>query len=228
MNKRQLNKWRMFGSVVTVLDENSALVSSLNDLAKAKERFNTGLVTINQNRQVQEAKTAGLTKDKTELRNDLIPVILQVSSALKAYAVTVSNNELMVKCDYAESDLIRSSDPILADIGNLILGLATPLKEELSKFFVSETELNKLDRLLTAFKSAIPKRRVASSTSKVSTVNIREVFNAQDLLLKEQIDVLMQPFRFTQPDFYNAYRNARLIVDYAGRGAAKTEATTPV
>ena len=57
-------------------------------------------------------------------------------------------------------------------------------------------------------------------------MNIREVFNAQDLLLREQIDVLMQPFRFTQSDFYNAYRNARLIVDYAGRSKAAAEVTT--
>ena len=61
MNKRQLNKWRMFGSVVAVLDENSALVSSLNDLAAAIERFKSGQLIINQNRQVQEAKTTGLT-----------------------------------------------------------------------------------------------------------------------------------------------------------------------
>jgi len=228
MNRNQINKSRMFGSVDLALDQHASLFAQLEPLVNAQQQLKKGIVMIGEYRQVQEAKTAGLTKDKTELRNDLIPIILQVSSALKAYAVTVSNNELMVKCDYAESDLIRSSDPILADIGNLILGLATPLKAELSKFFVSETELNELDRLLTAFKLSIPKRRVASTTSKVSTVNIRKVFNAQDLLLKEQIDVLMQPFRFTQPDFYNAYRNARLIVDYAGRGAAKTEAASPV
>jgi len=83
-----------------------------------------------------------------------------------------------------------------------------------------------MDQLIALFKIAIPKRRVATSTTKVSTVNIREVFNAQDLLLKEQIDVLMQPFKFTQSDFYNAYRNARLIVDYAGRSKAPAEVTT--
>ena len=108
----------------------------------------------------------------------------------------------------------------------LLSGLAAPLKVELSKFFVGERELTVMDQLIASFKIAIPKRRVAASTSKVSTVNIREVFNTQDLLLREQVDVLMQPFKFTQSDFYNAYRNARLIVDYAGRSKAAAEVTT--
>ena len=218
----------MYVAVDLALDLHASIFAQIEPLVNARQQLKKGILMIGEYRQVLEANTTGLTKDKTELRNDLIPSILQVSAALKAYAVTVSNNELMVKCDYSESDLMRTSDPILADIGNLILGLATPLKGELSKLFVSEKELNELERLLTAFKLTIPRRRVASSKSKVSTVNIREVFNAQDLLLKEQIDVLMQPFRFTQSDFYNAYRNARLIVDYGGRGAAKTESTTSV
>ena len=56
--------------------------------------------------------------------------------------------------------------------------------------------------------------------SKVSTGNIDGVFKAQDKLLKDQIDALVQPFQFSHPDFFNAYKNARSIVEYAGRGKA--------
>ena len=65
---------------------------------------------------------------------------------------------------------------------------------------------------------SLPKRRVASSISKTSTGNIESVFTAQDKLLKDEIDVLMSLFQVSQPDFYNAYKNARAIVNYVGRG----------
>ena len=110
MNKRQLNKWRMFGAVVTVLDENSALVSSLNDLAAAQERFKSGMSIINQNRQVQEAKTTGLTMNKKTKREKLIQMIIKFSAALKGYAVSVNNSDIKARADYSISDLLRVAD----------------------------------------------------------------------------------------------------------------------
>lgn len=216
----------MYGSVDQVLDQNAAMFIQLEVLNNSHQLLKKGILMIGEYRQVQEGDNTGLTTDKSQLRNELVRSVLQVSAALKAYALTVNNNELKVKGDYGISDLVRSSDPILLDIAVLLSGLAAPLKGELPKFFVGEKELNELNELIAAFKIAIPKRRVAASTTKVSTVNIREVFNAQDLLLREQIDVLMQPFKFTQSDFYNAYRNARLIVDYAGRTRATAEVST--
>jgi len=62
--------------------------------------------------------------------------------------------------------------------------------------------------------------------SKVSTGNIDGVFRAQDKLLIEQVDALMEPFQFSLPDFFSAYRNARSVVDYSGRG--KAAPATPV
>jgi len=52
----------------------------------------------------------------------------------------------------------------------------------------------------------------------------------QDKLLKDELDALVDPFQFSQPDFFNSYKNARNIVDYSGRGKAApvTPVTNPV
>jgi hypothetical protein len=80
--------------------------------------------------------------------------------------------------------------------------------------------------LLTNFKASIPQKRLATGTSKVSTVYINEPFIAIDDLLKNEPDVLLMPFPFTQPDFYNEYRSARNIVDTGGNRKAKKEKPT--
>lgn len=223
MDRIQINKSRMYGSVDAVLNANPDLTAKIPDLVAAHLRLNNGLIAISQNRQVQEADTRGLTKNKSGLRASLIRMILKFSAALMGYALSVKDDALKSKAKYTASDLNVSADPVLIDIGNLMVSLATPIKGELAKFFIGEAEFTEMTGLLHDFKLAMPLRRVATSVSKVSTANISEVFDAQDKLLRDELDVLMLSFQFTQPDFYKAYKNARSIIGYTGRGKSSPE-----
>ncbi len=223
MNRIQINKSRMYASVDSVLGSNPDFVATMGDLVSTHERFKDGLDAISQNRQVQEANSKGLTKSKSELRAQLTTLISKFSAALMAYALSVKNEELKSKARYTNSVLITVGDPVFVDIGNLMLKLATPLKSELAGFFIGEAEFARLSSLLQEFRVAQPLRRVATSVSKVSTTNIGDMFDAQDKLLRDEMDILMLSFQFTHPDFYKAYKNARSIVGYKGRGKTSPE-----
>ena len=227
MNKAQINKFRMFGSVNLVLDNYSQIFAELQDLVFGHQRLKDGLVVLGQNLQIQEADNKGLTDNKSDLRDNLVTRILQLSAALKAHANSTKNKELKAKANYTKSELKTAPDPVLYNIGTLMVSLATPILEDLNKYFVGNDKMDDLNGLLADFNVAIPQKRVANSVSKVSTVNIGELVSSLSILLKEEIDVLMQLFEETQPDFYRAYKNARIIVDYNGRGPAKdTDAGT--
>jgi len=219
----------MYEAVNLVLDTHSEQVGTAGDLFTAHQMLKAGQEIVNRNRQVQEADSSGLTKNKSKLRDELIQMILLFAAGLKANATSTKNAELMTKADYKASELKTAADSVLFDIGTLLNGMALPLRTDLAKYFVGESEFGEMERLLAEFKLAIPKRRVAINISKVSTGNIDGVFKAQDKLLKDQIDVLVQPYQFSQPDFFNAYKNARYIVDYTGRGKAVpvTPASSP-
>lgn len=223
MNMTQINKSRMYRATNLVLANHSELFAQLGDLVMAHQRLQNGLDVIDQNRQVQEADTSGLTKSKIEKRNELVRRISQFSAALVAHATSMKMIELKTKATYTPSELKTSPDPVLYDIGVLLLKLATQYKPELVKYFVGDAEFTALESMLAEFKEAIPQRRVATSIAKVSTGNIGETFNEIDKLLKEEIDVLMAPFQFIHVDFYKEYKNARKIVNYSGRGGGNTE-----
>ena len=225
MDKIQINKSRMYGTVDTVLDNHADLTAQVPELVTVHQQFKIGLVAISQNRQVQEADTKGLTKNKSGLRADVIRKVLQFSAGLMGYAISIKDEELKTKAKYTATDLRSSADPVLFDIGTLLRKLAEPIRKELVKYFLDDAAFSEMDRLLTGFKQAIPLRRVAASVSKVSTANISDVFDALDKLLREKMDVLMLSFQFTQPDFYREYKNARSIVDYSGKGKS-TETIT--
>ena len=227
MNKTQINKLRMFESVNLVLSNHSSLFVQLEDLVLGHQRLKNGIQQIGQYRQVQETDNSGLTEVKIDLRTNVITQELQLSAALKSYGNSTHNKELKTKANYSKSDLSQSADPVLYDIGILLVNLATPLQAELSKYFVSVEKLNDLGNLLMEFYAAIPQKRVANSMSKVSTSNIVEVFNAMSKMMKDEMDVLMLLFEQAEPDFYKAYKNARIIVDYSGRGKVEPETLVP-
>jgi len=223
MTKNQINKWRMYGVVDLALGNNSSLFEWYPELTSAHQRLKEEQAWLDQYAQVQEANTTGLTTQKKLLKAALIIAILRFSAALRAYGTSTKNDDLKVKAHYAESNLKKTPDPILWDIGRLLFSLADTIKTELTKYFVGEKEIVEMENLLVKFKKAYPQKRVATAESKVSTSNISARIKSIDKLLKEIIDELMLPFQFSQPDFYNTYKNARIIVNYSGRGKGKPD-----
>jgi hypothetical protein len=220
MNAQQINKNRMYGATILVLDNNLALFEAIPELLTANQQLKEKMALIDQQRQVQEVDNTGLTKNKSLLREELTTLVLRFAAALTAHAASQNDVVLQTKVNYSFSDLKKSSDRILCDIAVMISGLAAPAAADLQKYFVGPEELVKFDRLTNDFKSAIPQKRVATNLSKVSTGNINDVYHEIDSLLKNKIDLWIKPFQFTQPDFFNAYKNGRSILNYSGRGKA--------
>ena len=86
MDKKQINKLRMFSVVDQVLENHSKLFAELEDLVLGHQRLKDGLILLGQNRQLQEVDNSGLTGNKIDLRVNLINRILQLSAALIALA----------------------------------------------------------------------------------------------------------------------------------------------
>lgn len=177
---------------------------------------------------MQETDNSGLTKIKRNFRSEVINNNLLFSNALKAHANAVKNVDLKTKVNYTKSDLNKTADKVLYDIGILLLGLARSVGATLmAKYFVGEDEMTAMETLLADFKASIPQKRVADSVSKASIGNIGGLIDSIDLLLKEEMDVLVAVFQHSHPDFYKEYLNARNIVGYIGRGKSNNNDTPP-
>ena len=211
----------MYQATQLVLSNYSEFYASVASLVQAYQNLSSAIEQIVENREVQELATSGLTMEKETLKEKLVTQILKVSSALVAYATSIKDQNLKTKAHYNPSRLVVASDGVVADIGQVIAGLAVDSIDELAVYFVDQSELDLLNQLIVEFRAAIPQNRVATSSRKSSTKKLNELFKSTDLLLKEELDLFMMPFRFTKAEFYDQYRNARIIVDYTGR--RKTE-----
>lgn len=96
MNRKQVNKSRMYGSTDLVLNNHSLIFGTMNELVTAHQKLKDGQLQIVQYRQIQEADNSGMTANKRLLKAALIKIILKFSSALRAYATSIKNEELKV------------------------------------------------------------------------------------------------------------------------------------
>lgn len=219
----QINVDRMQEASVSVLSKNEALVKKMPELDKSYQKMLQKRLIIDQNRQLQETDFTGLTQAKVKKRDELIKAVLRITSGLIAYANSVEDVTLKTKVNYKPSNLNRAADSVLFEIANLINNLATPLTAELEKFLISEAEVKRFGELIIEYKSSIPLKRVATTETKASTANISAALEEINHILKNEIDVMMNLFRDSEPDFYNSYKNARIVVEYSGRGKGKED-----
>ena len=139
MDAKQINKSRMYGATIMVLDNNLALFEAMPELAAAHQQLKEKMTLIDQHRQIQEVNNTGLTKNKRLLREELTTLILRFSAALAALAATKNDVVLITKVNYTLSDLKKSSDLILCDIAVMINGLAAPAVADLQNISSART-----------------------------------------------------------------------------------------
>lgn len=226
MTLNQINKIRMFGATNAVLISNSSLYASLEVLILKQQKLAANLGELESYRQVQEQNTSGLTLSKENLREDVENLVLRISVSLVAHATATDAINLKRMAKYTPSKLAKVSDVVLCDIAANMIRMATPVLAELEVYFVTQAELDALQQKTADFKISIT-NRVASSSRKASTATIDRLIRETNNILRDEIDPLSQPFQFINPDFYRQYKNARIIIDYTGRGP-RTEAAEPV
>lgn len=227
MTLNQINKIRMFGATNTVLISNSSLYASSEALILTQQKLAANLAELESYRQVQEQNTSGLTLSKENLREDVENLVLRISVSLVAYATATADVNLKRMARYTPSKLAKISDVVLCDIAANMIRMATPVLAGLEVYFVTQAELDALQQKTADFKISIPQNRVATSSRKASTATIDRLIRETNNILRDEIDPLIQPFQFMNPDFYRQYKNARIIIDYTGRGP-RTEAAEPV
>ncbi|HEY5592333.1 MAG TPA: hypothetical protein VIK55_15125, partial [Paludibacter sp.] len=166
-----------------------------------------------------------LTAKKNDARVALETGTLKICSALAAYATATSNPDLKtfkIKYQLSENQIRRMRDMQLFSFAYTVYGDALPYAALLGPY-VEADEVAELKDLADNFNELLPQKRTQQSKSVLSTQNLEDAIGRIDLLLEDTIDVLIKPWESKEPDFFKAYKNARMIVDAASRKTKKIE-----
>jgi hypothetical protein len=92
-------------------------------------------------------------------------------------------------------------------------------KTQESKVKMARAVSGILETLADSFNLLLPQKRNKVNVSSVSTQNLAEAIDKIEELFDTKMDKIVEGIRFTYPDFYKAYQNARDIIDPPHRKA---------
>jgi hypothetical protein len=216
MNARQKNKLRMLKTVEVTCVDNTATWTPITAFGAAFVLYQEKIVDIEHLHVKQEADLKGITENKNNKESALINSSLIVAKPMIAFANVTNDPQLRQEIDYSEDALKKSSDADLEARCTIIKERAATHAAALVTYGVTAPMIASLGTALTDYHAVISGPRSAEAVKKQQTEEIEILFKETDIILKGQLDQLITLFKTSHPDFYGAYKNARIIVDLGG------------
>lgn len=219
MQKIQESKIKMSRSVSGILTSYEEIVMRTPGLNAAHDALANLIGETERHNRGQLNNGTELTTQKKDSRLVLETGAIHIGAAMAAYA-TASNDpalkKLKDKYQVKDTEIKKKRDMQLFSYAYSLYDDATPFSANLEPFASAE-EVAQLKDKADNFNALLPQRRTQVSKSSLSTQNLEDAIAQIDNLLNDTIDILMKPWENKEPDFFKAYKNARVIVDAATR-----------
>lgn len=213
MTSRQEAKLSMYNAVSTYCANNASVTASVLAFQSAVTEFDNVVALIRNASQVETNAISGITEDKANLKEALCITAASVASSIFAYAVTINNAELKQQVNYPLSTLQYLRDELLAGTCRNIVGAGTANLAALVDYGITQPKLDDFIDQIEDYEDAVPEPRNAVSNRAAQSAAISSYMKDADAILKYRMDKLALQFRATNMNFYNNYRNNRVIVD---------------
>jgi hypothetical protein len=201
------------------LNKNAAVTATLPNYEDLFAALSDDIIQINDICRQQELDKKGLAITKKSLKYNLIALAMDISLKTVAYAEFMQNNELSAEIRYTKTELMRCPDTVLHDRAQIIYQRADAIAPALIPYGVTASQLADLLILMNAYYISIPKPRLGITDKKQATDYLPVIFGQVDRVL-HQIDILIDVLRYSNKEFYSAYKTARKIVDNGHRKMA--------
>lgn len=216
MNINQEDKFSMYYVVKNTCEKYQTTWTTNAVFAATYNLWVAKIPLIEQNRDAQILETTGITTDKTAKRNSMTEKTLFMINRLQSYANVVNNPELLESIKYSASDLKKSRDTDVIGICNTVLAKATANTTAIATYGVTAAMITELQAAITAYSATLAKPKAAKSQTKTATENLTKLFKEADELLVKRLDLDIELFKTSKPDFYSQYKTARIIIPTGG------------
>ncbi len=225
MTDSQENKLSMNRATETVLNNNNSIWSANTLFDTVKTAFSDKIADLVNARQRQLEINTGIAVDKKVLKNLLITQAGSIGAKLVIFAEDTNNNELLDEVNLSHSKLDKSRDEVVAGLCQNIHDHADDNIALLAPYGITAGMLTTFQSAITLYSAKAPQPRVAAAAKKAVTAQIVTLTKDIDKVLKNRLDKLMEDYKTSEAEFYNAYKAARIIINL---GATHTRLQTHV
>lgn len=209
----------MYKAVKDVLASNDAIWNGINAFSQSHGTFIQKLDALEQNAYEQSLALIGISAAKDELRQKVVEMTYAISSGIVAYAVMNNDTALLKQINFGRKEIVNASKTNLILLVDRVIAKGSEFENQLSDFGVDQQRIAELQTARDELQEVLNAPRNAIVERKGYTLQIRQLVKQLDLILKMQLDKLMFVLREEHPDFFRAYKDARIIVDHRNRKA---------
>uniref|UniRef100_UPI0032175E46 hypothetical protein n=1 Tax=uncultured Draconibacterium sp. TaxID=1573823 RepID=UPI0032175E46 len=213
MNKTQINQKEMYDTVISFLDNNSALWSSIPKVGEFKNEFSGIVMQIDAAQYAQQQAQVYLGKNKTQVKSTVARKADILNDSIEAFALVTGNNKLanQMATSYSDLNRMRNADFIPA-VKAVVAAAEDNLEVLTGEYGVTAEQVEGLKTDFDGFLVLNGQPRAYQVASVQATKELELLFGeAKDTL--EKLDKVMSIFKRRDPNFYNGYEAARVIVD---------------
>lgn len=216
MKRIEENKLVMFKAVQAVLAKNQTAVSTIPAFVSSQEDFTTLINNITETDREFGTVTIGKVASKSDVQKTLRAALLSLKGALAAYASKSKNTELALLVKFTKSTLKELGDTDLENKAKTVLEIIEANKPALVAYGVDDEEITDFTGALVSFKTATTGTKSSFSEKSGARVSLTGLFKQGDAILKDELDNFILRMQKKHPDFYNAYKSARVIKNLGG------------
>lgn len=188
----------------------------------------TNIAVINSNLAGQSANIKGVAQTKENLRNNLNELTFNVLGIARAWAVAEEDATLAEEFKVTESGLEKIKDDTIAAYCTHRYGLVNDNLAAMADYGLTAATMTTWQDAITDYENAVATPREAINTRSTFTDNLKTVFDDTMKLLKDNIDPVMLNFKTSDPELYNGYVKARIIIDRKGPGGSNDVPATEI
>lgn len=207
----------MYRRVKFICDQHETLWNGIPAFAEAYDAFSSKIATFNEQMAIQEAALMGVAARKKQTEGKVIDKAIVVSKVLSALALKSGDTELMARNLYSRSEWKRGNVLLRLNRFQILRQDITDHTTELADYGIDQVFIDAFDQLLDEYAMLAESPRLAIIKRKQATSLLDQMVREIDVLLGGQLDMMMEQFRNTAPEFFNGYFNARIIIDIRGR-----------
>lgn len=154
----------------------------------------------------------GSTKDKNDLKADIVKEISSICSFTSDYALRTGNNELYNAVHFNPSYIAHLRDAEVFGFVNNIVSEVTPLLTDpvFATYPVTADDLNTLSTNASTFNDNLGKAAVQNAGSRIASKNINAVLKAVQGNIN-RLNSLISYFADDNPDFVKGYKEATIV-----------------
>jgi hypothetical protein len=216
MNDSQSNNLDMYIVVSGFYTANQVLIDAVPARTTAFGELALSIAEINTQIAGQSTNTTGVTQDKTATRDTLNTLTIELLSPSKAWAVFEENNTLAAEFNYSLSDIQAIKDDTMRGFCMHRLQLINDNIAAMADFGIDPASLVSWQAAIDAYTAILESPREAINNRYLKTKYLKVLFKETSALLRNQMDLLMVPFKSVEPQIYYGYKQARMIIDRGG------------